>query len=202
MAGKTKVHDKQVENSRACIVEALLRLMESIPYTKISVSDIIEKAGVSRQTFYRHYEGKDDVIRKILENCFAPFDLRIRIPIASAEDAHKDHVYAMSQLLEKLARHGKTLKIMLNSEAEPLVYQYGKKWETNLINLSKGKMTPQEKIFFRYMILFSSSGVTQVICDWIKNDMPIPVEKLIEWLIETHRALFIDPGKDIPKDKT
>jgi AcrR family transcriptional regulator len=199
MAGRTKVHDKQVENSRACIVEALLRLMKKIPYNKISVSDIINKAGVSRQTFYRHYESKDDVIRRILENCFAPFALRIKNPMASIEDANKDYAYAMSQLLEKLVRHGPTLKIMLNSEAEYLVYQYEKKWEADVINLSKDKLPPEENIYFRYMILFSSSGDTQVICDWIKNDMPIPVEKLIEWLIEKHQALFISTRKQHSK---
>jgi hypothetical protein len=130
------------------------------------------------------------VIRSILENCFAPFALRIKNPVASAEDANKDYACTMSRLLEKLIRHGTTLKIMLNSEAEYLVYQYEKKWEADVINLSHGKLTPQEKIYFKCMISFSSSGDTQVICEWIKNDMPTPVEKLIKWLIEKHHSLF------------
>jgi hypothetical protein len=33
------------------------------------------------------------------------------------------------------------------------------------------------------------TGSTQVICDWIKNDLPIPVEELIEWLREKNQSL-------------
>jgi hypothetical protein len=58
-----------------------------------------------------------------------------------------------------------------------------------MINLFEDKLTPQENIYVRYMLLFSISGSIQVICDWIRNDMPIPVEKLIEWISEKDRSL-------------
>jgi AcrR family transcriptional regulator len=189
MAGRTKTHDKQIGRSRACIVEALFRLMEKLSYTKISVSGIIKKAGVSRQTFYRHYKSKDDVIFQFLERCFAPSPLDKAAPPASIGDLNKGYVYLKTLPLQKIIRHSAALKIILNSEAEHLVYQYEDKWKAHMVNLFKNKFTPQENIYFRYTVLFSISGSTQVICDWIKNDMPIPIEKLIEWLSEKGRAL-------------
>ena len=184
MAGRTKPHDKQIENSRACIVEALFHLMKEVSYTKISVSDIIKKAGVSRQTFYRHFEGKDDIILQFLENCFAPSTSEKINPPTSAEYLNKGNVYLRSLPLQKMIRHGAALKIILNSKAEHLVYQYEEKWKADIINLFKDKLTPQENIYLRYTVLFSITGSTQIICDWIKNDMPIPLEELIEWLMK------------------
>jgi hypothetical protein len=125
--------------------------------------------------------------------------LREKNPTASIENINKGHTYLMSLPLKKITRHSATLKIILNSEAEHLVYQYGKKWEVSMINLFEDKLTPQENIYVRYMMLFSISGSIQVICDWVRNDMPIPVEKLIEWLSEKDRSLADNPARKIQK---
>lgn len=45
------------------LFEALLQLKsEAIDYSEITVSQLTQTAGISRQTFYRHYKSIDDVI--------------------------------------------------------------------------------------------------------------------------------------------
>lgn len=53
--------------ARDCIYTALLQLMEQQPYSEITVTDIAKRAGVSRMTYYRHYQSKDDVLIKHLD---------------------------------------------------------------------------------------------------------------------------------------
>ncbi len=48
--------------------EAFFELLETTHYTKISVSDLIKKAGVSRTTFYRHYTDILDMYEKVCEH--------------------------------------------------------------------------------------------------------------------------------------
>lgn len=55
-------HQKQKEESKEMIEEALFALMQEKSYSKIAVTEIVERAGVARRTFYRLYDGKDDVI--------------------------------------------------------------------------------------------------------------------------------------------
>ena len=50
------------EYTKHYIVQALFKLMGSYAYEKISVTDIAEKAGVGRATFYRYLKRKEDVI--------------------------------------------------------------------------------------------------------------------------------------------
>ena len=50
------------EYTRFYIVQALFKLMSAYEYDKISVTDIAEKAGVGRATFYRYFKRKEDVI--------------------------------------------------------------------------------------------------------------------------------------------
>lgn len=47
--------------SKVRIVSALSELLEEKAFRAITVRDICDKAGVSRQTFYRHFENKYDV---------------------------------------------------------------------------------------------------------------------------------------------
>ena len=46
---------------------ALILLMETKPYEKITITEITKKAGVSRMAYYRNYESKDDILLKRLE---------------------------------------------------------------------------------------------------------------------------------------
>ena len=46
------------------ITDALLFLMEREDYHNISITDLCKKAGVTRMSFYRNFESKEDVLRK------------------------------------------------------------------------------------------------------------------------------------------
>lgn len=50
------------------IVQALFKLMNEYSFEKISVTDIAEKAGVGRATFYRYFKKKEDVLAYYLEH--------------------------------------------------------------------------------------------------------------------------------------
>ena len=43
-------------------MQVLFKLMDGYGYEKISVTDIVKKAGVGRSTFYRYFKSKEDVI--------------------------------------------------------------------------------------------------------------------------------------------
>ena len=44
--------------------KALLSLLETKPFAYITVSQVCEKAGVNRSTFYLHYENTDDLLKE------------------------------------------------------------------------------------------------------------------------------------------
>ena len=45
------------------IIESLLTLMKKKDYQSITITDITNKAGVNRVTFYRNFNSKDDIIK-------------------------------------------------------------------------------------------------------------------------------------------
>lgn len=53
---------KTTELLKECMADALIRLMRTKPFEKISVQEITDAAGVGRATWFRHFTGKDEAI--------------------------------------------------------------------------------------------------------------------------------------------
>lgn len=53
---------------RESITEALLILMSEKDFHKISISELTEKAGVGRVSFYRNYNSKEDILFEYMSN--------------------------------------------------------------------------------------------------------------------------------------
>lgn len=53
--------------TRMCIGEALISLMQQKEYKSIKISDIVERAGISRMTYYNYYHSKTDILEDYLQ---------------------------------------------------------------------------------------------------------------------------------------
>lgn len=53
--------DERVRRSRRALQAAMSELLHEEAFTAITVQQILERAGVARATFYKHYRNKDDV---------------------------------------------------------------------------------------------------------------------------------------------
>ena len=53
---------KQIDRSKAWLAEAMVKLLRTHELSEISISQLCRTAGVGRQTYYRHFASKLDVI--------------------------------------------------------------------------------------------------------------------------------------------
>lgn len=62
------------ENMKYYLADALKRCMKRAPLEKVTAGEIAEECGTSRQTFYRHFKDKYDLVNwyfdKILQESF------------------------------------------------------------------------------------------------------------------------------------
>lgn len=59
--------------AKECIVTALMQLSYKKEFSTITVSELTERAGVSRMTFYRNYHSKEEVFRIYLDELVEKF---------------------------------------------------------------------------------------------------------------------------------
>ena len=62
MSGNTEAHTLVMES----ITEALIQLMRKKPLSEIKVSELCEKAGVSRVSFYRNFDSIPQILTQRL----------------------------------------------------------------------------------------------------------------------------------------
>lgn len=89
---KKKPTGKQAVRSRELITEGLIRLMEKESYELITITQICQESQVARQTFYRNYNSKEDILisyirerllKRARDKCFGDdFKTNLRILFA------------------------------------------------------------------------------------------------------------------------
>jgi AcrR family transcriptional regulator len=65
--------DMRIKYTREWTFEALTKLLEVKKYDDIKISEIINKAGISRATFYRNFSSKDDIVKLKVRMMFIDF---------------------------------------------------------------------------------------------------------------------------------
>ena len=58
-------------DTKLLIADALVQLCEEQPLKKVSISDIVERTGKNRKTFYYHFESKEHLIRWVFRRDLA-----------------------------------------------------------------------------------------------------------------------------------
>lgn len=53
--------DRRVIRTRDVLGDAIVELMQEMPFEEITVQQVLDRAGVARSTFYSHYRDKDDL---------------------------------------------------------------------------------------------------------------------------------------------
>lgn len=87
---------------RERLLAAMLRATAELTYREVSVQDVLERAGVSRPTFYEHFENKEDCFLAAFDNAAAR--LRERLEQAAGEEGAESWRDRLRLALEELLR--------------------------------------------------------------------------------------------------
>lgn len=66
-------HDPRSIRARKLLSEAFIDLLKEVDYKKISISKLVEKAGLSRPAFYNHFESKTDFLYYLISQILDPY---------------------------------------------------------------------------------------------------------------------------------
>lgn len=81
--------------TEAAIIAAFERLLQKKPFSKISVKDITEDCGISRNTFYYHYQDKYDLMTNIFYS-----DVTSNVPeFEGVNQLSKTYIYLCRMML-------------------------------------------------------------------------------------------------------
>jgi AcrR family transcriptional regulator len=179
MIHKSSKPNRQIERTKSWIFDALMLLMDEKPYDKITVSDIADKAGIARPTFYRNFNDKEEVILQYLSKSF-------NSELMSTEKndkSDKPNNIILTFDITYLIKNQKNLKkILSTADVEARIYRELQLYTLSLIKSYKKLLSAEEYLICHYKICYQITGSLKVLFDWFTNNMPMPVEKLVPML--------------------
>ena len=160
-----KISEKSLENlkrsnqesnaiTRESLEISLLQLLDKKDLKKITISELVERAGVSRAAFYRNYESKEELLESIFQSTVS------KITKSLEGYNFKTDLYQIWVYLFKEAKKEARIKA---------VYEF-------LEKRSKSQKSSQGPA--SYLNSFLSSAIVSVLAKWIKDGMKVPAEKM------------------------
>lgn len=177
MLKNSRKPNRQVERTKSWIFEAIMLLMDEKPYNKINISDIAEKAGIARPTFYYNYNDKDDVIFEYLMSMFNS-ELMSIMEKTDKDEKHDAIIFLFDAI--NIKKHQNTIKKILSAvDMEDRLFREIQKFPMSFIEKYKKSLTAEEYLICRYKLCFQMTGCLRVLFDWFINDMPMSVENIV-----------------------
>jgi len=84
-----EIISKITNAKQAALLKAAYMLFRKHGFQRVSIEEICRTAGVSKVTFYKHYTGKDELIKSIVKSIFET-QLRISDAIMQSEQSIKE----------------------------------------------------------------------------------------------------------------
>ena len=165
-------------NVKNIIASALLELCETKSLEALTVKQILEKSGVSRQTFYNHFIDKNDLIQYVYKEKIIPdfHDNNMNISFYDSlvivfENMKKYH-YFMKQAC--LMEGQNCLKDYIFNHCK----EFDLKWHQELY----GDEPMPESL--RFATEYHATASSSMTLSWILSDMPVSCEEISKMITE------------------
>lgn len=176
--------DKRVIRTRTHIKRAFMELVETTEMSKISVSDLAEKAFVNRSTFYLHYKDISDVatdIEKEISN-----EISTLIDEYSIADIYSSTLTLFRKLTKKLEENPilkRYIFFSTNSDyvAARLKIIFTEKTKFKILH----KFPELEEKTIIYKLIYAAAGIVDSYMKWIRDaDTSTSLDALIKTVSE------------------
>lgn len=145
---------------RKKIRTALLYLLKEQSFTSISVTELIQKAGVSRSSFYRNYNSMDDILLEIIDEMILDYENNRKYKL---EDFHNYefilHIFKFYEKYADIVITATNANISINILDEITDYIIKTNGDMKSTSISK------------YELYYYSGAGHSVILQWLKSGM-------------------------------
>ena len=172
LAPAKKKTDARVRRTRDALGDALIALMQEKPFETITVQDVLDRAHVSRSTFYAHYSDKDDLLMSDAEEFFEAISTAL-----SAHGDKSDRVFPVQEFFSHLSNVQPFYKALVKSgkfqeNMELARGHFARGIERRLSELPQGRAIPPNEL---PAIAFTHAGaLLSLLAWWLDRGMREP----------------------------
>ena len=163
------------QSTKERLFQSFKSLVEEKPLGKITISDITERVGVNRHTFYYHFKDERDLMSWGISQCLE----------RTRAEAAKSGMWidSMDMVLEKAEEERKFILTLFHSHLKDDFCNIVNGWSFSIFDRivrekAKGQNIKEQDLQFVIKIL--TYGLTGVVVDWLEGGMMESPKKLCE----------------------
>jgi AcrR family transcriptional regulator len=157
------------------IFNALLALMDEKEFNDITVTNITQKAGVSRISYYRNYKSKEEIITNYINEFF-------EIYLEKLQGTEFEVYEYMCKFFSYIRKNKQLMNCLIRSNLSNLLLERFEFYFYFIFeNLIKSDRSPMAK---KYELYFIVGGLHKIIIQWVKNDLKESDEQMASILFE------------------
>ena len=111
-----KKQDARVRYTKMMIRSSFIELLREKPVAKISVTELCERAGINRATFYAHYADPSDLLRSIEDEILNDLSRWLGPAIAAPDGA--DLAGMLTPIIEYIGENADVCSVLLSSSGD------------------------------------------------------------------------------------
>lgn len=159
------------------IKTALLSLMKTKDFNKISIKDICDQAGLSRTAYYHHYYEQNEVLHDIFNDLLTEIVDSISADTDLSLDLHRSLLFGIYQI----RRLKDPLKIIMTSSCESeFMHLWNERWQ---IQCESSILNAHENEEYRYWYAnFIFFGIYSIYRKWLIENCSISEERICKVL--------------------
>ena len=171
---------------RKALRQGLLDLLKVKPYEKITITNIVNQAGLARHTFYNHYETKDELLYHLIDT-----PLNKMVSFSAEVDYYYQPVEEFSSRIKAIARkcfevwqeHPELAAIIdLIDMDSLLINRLRKKHEKHMASNSEQDRELVQSTVGQYIMSYKAYAMVGVLRQWFKNGMRHTPEEMADFL--------------------
>jgi AcrR family transcriptional regulator len=167
----------RVIRTRKWLQDALLQLMKEKPFKEIQITEIADRAQVSRPTFYLHYQSKQELLLSHVDVVFDEFYSELSNAITVSKADRKWGSILMFQYWE---RYADTLRMVIEANIHNELRERLRKYVALVITqlpMEHGKVRV-DKQSLDFIIDFVAGGAYMLLTQWIIQNRPRSAEQM------------------------
>ena len=175
--------DRRVKYTKMVLTQSLLQLMQEQSIQKIKVTDICKNADINRNTFYSHYTSPEDLLSAIEEELFK----RIMLSFDASNDAQTTTL----EICRAIWDNQELCKIIFSENSD-------RKFLKRITAVTHENYIMQWKTIPKYhsnnllekTYMYSESGTTAIIQNWIQNSFTENPEELASFIDKINKVVL------------
>lgn len=172
--------DKRSQKSAKIISEGLLSCLQEKPLYAITITDISEKAFISRSTFYRLFDNIEDVLTYQLDNIFS--DL-----ITAISKGNTRQLYVRA--LEVCYKNAQLIQYVFSANRFDLLFKTYEKMLDAYNASNKGKDMESTRTQFYYDFSIVAGIIIGSLHAWVKDDQRKSLHELCDTISDSLQHL-------------